>query len=129
MVGEIEMMTLEGVCRYCGNMQPVMAADQIDADNKISEACSCGGEEKEKRRLRVLENIETIAGEAAANMGFNAVDADILYWLKRAGEMILDGGMDKASAEVDGTKIVITINSKGDVKIKRSRTASATLEA
>lgn len=129
MVGEIEMMTLEGVCRYCGNMQPVMAADQIDADNKISEGCSCGGAAKERRKIRVLENIEAIAGEEAVNMGFAAVNGDTLLWLKRAGEMVLNGEMDKASTEIDGTKITIAITRKGDVEIKRSRTESATLGA
>lgn len=39
----MEMETYQGVCKYCGEIQPVMAMDQIDANEKISEECSCGG--------------------------------------------------------------------------------------
>lgn len=129
MVGEIEMMAMEGRCRYCGTIQPVMAADQIDADNKISADCSCGGSAREKKRLQILDNIDAIAGEDAASMGFSSVHGDTLLWLKRAGEMILDGIVDKIGVEIDGTKITIAITGKGDVKIKRSQTESAMLEA
>lgn len=129
MVGEIEMMVMEGRCRYCGTIQQVMAADQIDADNKISADCSCGGAAREKKRLQILDNIDAIAGEDAASMGFSSVHGDTLLWLKRAGEMILDGIVDKIGVEIDGTKITIAITGKGDVKIKRSQTESAMLEA
>ena len=129
MVGEIEMMAMEGRCRYCGTIQPVMAADQIDADNKISADCSCGGEAREKKRMQILDNIDAIAGEDAVSMGFSSVHADTLLWLKRAGEMILDRIVDKIGVEIDGTKITIAITGKGDVKIKRSQTESAMLEA
>jgi len=128
-VGSIEMSAMEGICRYCGSIQPVMAADQTDANNKISADCSCGGAAREKKRTQILDNIEAITGEDAVALGFSSVDGETLGWLKRAGELILHGKMEKISVEVDGTKIVIGINAKGDVKAKRSRTASVTLEA
>ena len=97
--------------------------------NKISADCSCGGAAREKKRMQILDNIDAIAGEDAASMGFSSVHGDTLLWLKRAGEMILDGIVDKIGVEIDGTKITIAITGKGDVKIKRSQTESEMLEA
>lgn len=129
MVGVVEMKALEGTCRYCGTIQPVMAADQTDADNKISADCPCGGAAKAKKRIHILENIDAIAGDNAVKMGFSSVEGGTLSWLKRTAELVLEGKADKVSVDIDGTKIVIGITSKGDVKVKRNKTASVVLEA
>ena len=129
MVGMVEMKTMEGTCRYCGTIQPVMAADQSDADNKISLDCPCGGAAKAKKRIHILDNIEAIAGDNAVKMGFSSVEGGTLSWLKRAGELVLEGKVDKVSVDINGTKVVLGITAKGDVKVKRNKTESVALEA
>lgn len=41
-------MTYEGVCRYCGQLQTVIANSQEEADHIITETCNCQGAEYEK---------------------------------------------------------------------------------
>ncbi len=62
------MDTYEGRCKYCGEIQPVMTMDQIDADEKISECCKCDGANFEKKKAQFPENLDYTIGEGAANM-------------------------------------------------------------
>lgn len=128
MVGGIEMTNFEGMCQHCGNTKLIMAADQEDADLKATHDCDCGGETVLKRKENIVDRLEEIAGERASTYGFQAVDAETLYWLKTAGELVLKGKIDKVNAEVDGTKIIIAEKADGKIKIKRSKTKSTEAE-
>ena len=44
------MKEYEGVCSYCGNIQPVLAMDQEDADLIITRQCDCGAAEREMQK-------------------------------------------------------------------------------
>lgn len=129
MVGMIEMQTYEGVCQYCGEIRPVMAADQTDANHKITADCACGGAQKAEQKRKLLANIEQIAGDGASQMGFAAVDENLRRWLEAAGNLVLDDQIDKAAIQIGTTKIEIAINAKGQCKIKRSLVRTAALEA
>lgn len=117
----IEMNTYEGTCRYCGNIQPVMAMDQNDADEKISEECSCGGAELEKRKKRLLQNLQETVGADAVNFGYSQVSPEQEELITSMALDVLHGRIESASCKFGGTSI--SIRSTGDkVKIQRTDT-------
>ena len=51
MVGEIEMDSFYGTCKFCGQMKMVDAADEEDANVKVTNSCTlprCQTDEKKK---------------------------------------------------------------------------------
>lgn len=114
----VEMNTYEGTCRYCGNIQPVMAMDQIDADEKISEECSCGGAELEKREKRLMQNLQETVGKDAVNFGYSQVSPEQEEIINRMALSVLHGWIDSASCRFGGTSLSI----KGGEKVKVQRT-------
>lgn len=124
----MEMDTYQGVCRYCGDVQPIMAADQLDADMKISEECPCGGAGREKRHKAMLSNIEKLTGSGAGERGF--------IELKNAERELINTVADAVFDEVAGKVTIvlsdstITIKYTGDkIKIDRKRVIGAGMEA
>jgi len=88
MVGEIEMSNYEGTCRYCGEIQPILAVDQMDADVRISEKCSCGGYRREKRHTAMEDNIQAMFGAGCDGTLFKAVTEEQLDLINAAGEAV-----------------------------------------
>lgn len=120
-MSDIEMNTYEGTCRYCGNIQPVMAMDQIDADEQISEKCSCGGAELEKRKKRLLQNVQETVGKDAVNFGYSQVSVEQEELITSMALAVLHGWIDSASCRFGGTSI--SIREAGEkVKVQRTDT-------
>lgn len=117
-MSDIEMNTYEGVCQYCGNIQPVMAMDQTDANTKISEECSCGGAELEKRKKRLLQNLQETIGKDAINFGYSQVSSEQEELINRMALAALHGWIDSAACKFGTTSISI----RGGEKVKVQRT-------
>lgn len=120
MVGEIEMYTHQGVCRYCGEIQPILAADQTDANIKISMECGCGGHEKERQHEKMIMNLEQIIGSKAGKNGFIEIIGDRRVILNSAAEAILNDIIDKITIKFSETTVTMNKNSSGNVKIQRA---------
>lgn len=125
---ERSMDTYQGVCKYCGQIQPIMAMDQQDADQKITECCNCDGAKLEKKRQQLLENLDYTIGEGAANMGFKRVSAGQESLITEMAMAVLEGKLEKATCQIEN--IVITITMASDkCKVKRTDKKAMTLEA
>lgn len=129
MVGAIEMTSHEGECRFCGNIQPILAADQIDADTKISELCACGGYEKEKQWEAILKNIEQLLGDKAGERGFVEAYPEQIDLVKHIAHEAAESRIGRASLTVENTAVTIAMTAKGRVKISRQHVKQTTLEA
>ena len=117
-MSDIAMNTYEGVCQYCGNIQPVMALDQTDANTKISEECSCGGAELEKRKKRLLQNIRETVGKDAVNFGYSQASPEQEELIIGMALAALHGWIDSAVCKFGGTSVSI----RGGEKVKVQRT-------
>lgn len=121
------MDTYQGRCEYCGNIQPVMAMDQIDANKKISEECSCGGTVLERRKNALLKNIEKVIGKEAPNYGLAQVTEEQKELVTNLALATLFGKIEAATVKMDNLKVSISGAEK--VKIKRTDTRNEQLEA
>nr|WP_315022935.1 hypothetical protein [uncultured Aminipila sp.] len=129
MQGEIEMYTHDGICRFCGNIQPVLAVDQIDADNKISDSCSCGGAAKERQWNGILKNIDQLLGDKAVERGFVQAQPEQIELVKHAAHEILESNIGSARMSIENTTVSITVTARGFIKLTRQYTKQTALEA
>ena len=123
----MEMDTYQGRCEYCGNIQPVMAMDQIDANKKISEECSCGGAVLERRKNAILKNIEKVIGKEAPNYGLAQVTEEQKELVTDLALATLFGKIEAATVKMDNLNVSISGAEK--VKINRTDTRNEQLEA
>ena len=54
------MNTYEGVCRYCGSMISIMADSQEEADQLVTEKCTCEASELDRKRDCLMKNLSLI---------------------------------------------------------------------
>ena len=114
-----EIMTYEGVCRYCGQIIPVWAKTQEAADRLASEECDCTGADAKKKKEAVEKNAELIVENK---------DEDIMNILRAAGMMILGGQINQLTLNVGEVKYKVGENSKGQIKFTRTKTKQEELQ-
>lgn len=102
MIGEIEMVNYEGTCQYCGDIQPILSADQIDADKKVSEQCACDGYKKEQRLIRACEAIDTLFGDRVKEKGLKTADYQAIELMKQTAEAINEDVIKSAVINAGG---------------------------
>lgn len=124
---ERTMQMYEGVCKYCGTIQLVLAMDQIDADEKISECCQCDGAEVEKKRIQLLENLNLTIGDGCVEQGFKRVSNEQETLITEMALAVLFGKLDKAVCQIGSTVITISTTSE-KVKVKRVEKKAMALE-
>ena len=129
MVGMIEMANFEGVCKYCGNMQPILAADQIDANLKISETCKCKGYLKEKQHDRMLKNIDQTFGAECQQFGLLPVSTGQLAAITDAAELVFKETIQMTAIGLFGSTAKISKSAKGAIKIERTFSTKVQTEA
>ena len=126
---EIDFPRTEGTCRYCGAIMPIIGADKIDADNKASEGCDCGGYEKEQRLKRATQEIRKMFGSDCTKIGLRAVNEkgiDVLIGLAKA---INEGQISTVGLNIDGAKAVMSLTAKGKIRIVRTDQRQCSSEA
>lgn len=127
-MSEIEMNTFEGQCKYCGNIQPIMAMDQVDADEQISESCECGGAERERRKAALMQSLEDTIGKNAASNGFRQVDQEQEEDITNMALAVFHGRLKAASVKIGGSTInIVATNDR--VHVRRTDTKKLQLEA
>ena len=128
MLGEIEMSNMEGLCKYCGEYRPVLAADQKDADLKAEDNCGCGGLAKEKKHKTMLDNIEKLFGEPCTERGYLPVEPETLETIKAAAEGVFNQSVLSVSIGLGGTSCKVGYGQKGAIKVARKFSSSTELE-
>ena len=111
------MENFMGVCQYCGQETGVIAESQIIANQLVTESCNCKMAGKVRKKEKLKEALQELAGENCEEMGFSQVESVVYDAIETIGCMAVDGLLQAASIKVDGT--VITI--KGGEKTKLTR--------
>jgi hypothetical protein len=114
-----ETMIYEGICKYCGQITPVLANTQKEADMLVTEECDCTGADAKKRKEAVEKNAELIVENK---------DEDIINILRTAGMMILEGRINQLTLSVGEVKYKVGENSKGQIKFTRTKTKQEELQ-
>lgn len=112
--------SFEGICKYCGESDILMAESQLEADEEVSRKCECGGWEAEEKQQQLIAAIRTQSAENT-ELNFKKLDEAQVDMLIDIGILVLEGKIDKATIAVKQSTVVIT----GGVKIKVQRKAMA----
>lgn len=124
-----EMQQYDGVCQMCGHIKPVLAIDQEDADNKITEQCDCGAADKIQQLKMMKQNLEATIGEKAMESGFPIVESSTKEIIEEVAQLIFDEKIGKATFVLEDSTVIISRNAKGGIKTIRKKIKALELEA
>ncbi|MBR2674311.1 MAG: hypothetical protein IKE52_02505 [Mogibacterium sp.] len=120
------MKELTGTCLFCGQTQLVNAETQKQADQLATENCSCDNKLKKVRQCS--DNIHTITGTEAQDIGMEPVTEKVVEQLQELGKLVVYGYIEAASIKL--TDSTITLKAiKGATSVSRKKVLSAKLEA
>ncbi|MFW5676316.1 MAG: hypothetical protein ACOCNL_08560 [Acetivibrio ethanolgignens] len=106
-----------------------MAFDQKDADLKISEQCSCDGHAEAKQWEAIVKNLDVLIGPEAGTMGFVESTVRQKEVILQVAKLVQMDEFESVALKIDGTSLTIKKNAKGAVKVQRTQTKAAALEA
>ena len=128
MVGEIEMQTLYGACRYCGEQRIVNAADQEDANNKVTNQCACPDAMFHRKKRQIEGRLRSICcGEEAEAGNFMTYDDEQLTAVIQLAELVQRGKI--ASVQITAADSVLKLSITSDQAVKFSRNRKEEIEA
>jgi len=122
------MQVFDGRCKFCGRIQPIMAMDQIDANEKITDECPCGKAVMERKEKSLYQKLSFAIGDDAEKAGLQRVSPEQEELITKAALAVLYEVMDKVTFKVDGMTVSIT-GSAEKVKVKRDDKRTTQLEA
>ena len=115
-------------CRFCGQRQIIQAADQTDADNKITKLCACPDARAYQKQERAKETLQAICGADGVEMGFEELDQDQLSLAHLNAMMVLRRKFGSVTIQVADSTIRLKANKDGNLEIERKRTRSIEAE-
>ena len=118
----------EGICRYCGTVESVMADSQEEANYIVSKKCTCPGALLEDRQQQLLQNLQLTIGPACEETGFDAFDSDIVEAIATLAKFVPQDRLQQISVACEKTTLKISINTKGQVKITRTEKKAVAAE-
>lgn len=124
-----DMQQYDGVCQMCGYVKPVLAMDQEDADDKITEQCDCGAADKLQQLKMMKHNLEATIGEKAMENGFTTVESSTKEIIMEVAQLIFDEKIGKATFVLEDSTVMISMSAKGGIKTSRKKIKALELEA
>ena len=109
----------DGVCRYCGKIERIIAESQDTADNLVTERCNCMGATIDRR----LE-----ANEKNARAISQGEPSEITDMLIRLANMILYKKISAVQISIEKTKYKIAENGKGQIEFTKTETEQTKLQ-
>ena len=117
------MREYEGGCSYCGNIQPVLAMDQDDANLIITRRCDCGAAEREMQKNVMVENLKVICN--GGDSGMPQMGEELTEKVISMAMLVFDGTAASITVEIGKSKVKIA---RSGEKIKTSRAMGRKLE-
>ena len=111
------MNTYEGVCRYCGSIVSIMANSQEEADQLVTEKCTCEASELDRKRDCLMKNIEDICENSQSMRAMEREEIDAVLLI---GAQMFKADINSVQIGFDHSGIRIW---KAGDKIKVKRTA------
>lgn len=123
--GRAGMSTLQtGCCHYCGqviNLETDGKRTEAELDRMAQDKCNCYGAARARRIESTGKNIDKLFGEDFP---------DVAELLKAAAPMIMQYELNKITIDTGKkVKAVLTMNSKGAIKVEKNYTAKASVES
>ena len=122
---------IQGVCRFCGQTMMVDAADQDEADRKVSASCKCMGANYERRAGLLAEFVRDLSMEDPTKnfrrLTDNQTDALITIALQTFAGLFDTVSISVAESKFT-FKLVINKNDEQAVRVTRKATSESAVE-
>lgn len=119
--------TMNGICRFCGQVKAVVAETREEADSLATESCNCEAAIQHQRRKEAVEKIELLKQLPEDQTGFRPVSEELCMMLKDLGGRMTDGKIDNVSVTAEGRRISMRLKADS-IKISQSKTVKSELE-
>lgn len=124
MIGETEMESMYGTCRFCGQTQTIEAADQQDADIKATRLCTCPDSRLASKKAEIRKMVQDLCGAGGAEMGFTEMTSEQVDVVLTLSEMIVSGKAISAALRIADSSVKISAAADGELKFSRNRIES-----
>lgn len=119
-----KMKTLEGVCKFCGQVQNVHASSQEDANRIATLQCNCDEAEAYRRKEDLMELINQTCMDLPKESGFESMPEKQVSAIRAIGVLVADRDLEKATIDVADSHCVIGRHKDGTFVFKRSKALS-----
>ena len=113
---------MNGVCRYCGQMQNVEAETQEDADNKATEMCDCPQAIKDRSLDSFCEKVATIVFDTAEETGFEPLSNEQYKLICVLADKIFQKEINGVTVKLDDRTLKLSKDKDGYVKFRQTKT-------
>ena len=124
MIGETEMESMYGTCRFCGQTRMIEAADQQDADIKATRLCTCPDARLARKKAEIREMVQDLCGAGGAELGFTEMTSEQADVVLALAEMIVSGKAISAALRIADSSVKISTAADGELKFSRNRMES-----
>jgi len=133
----MEKRKYTGACLFCGQVYDtdVEFNSQEEADQNATMMCTCSSaklmQKLEASRSAAYQNIDQLFDQGCEKVcGLPACSETVIVFLKQAVDLVSHSHIDGISVNLgsDG-RAKISVTGKGNIKVSRSQSVTATLEA
>lgn len=85
-----ELETMNGICRYCGQLIMVKAVSQDNADEQAAEKCNCKGANRARKIRDAYHQLHAVTGDESVAYGFRTTEPDVENQADELMKLIID---------------------------------------
>lgn len=112
---------MDGVCRFCGQVQSVQADSQEEANRIATLSCNCDEAEAYRRKEDLLELINQTCRDLPRESGFESLPERQVHAIRVIGELVADGDLAKATIDVADSRCMIGKHKDGSFVFTRNK--------
>ena len=112
---------MDGICRFCGQVQSVQADSQEEANRIVTLSCNCDEAEAYRRKEDLLELINQTCRDLPRESGFESLPERQVHAIRVIGELVADGDLQKATIDVADSRCVIGKHKDGSFTFTRNK--------
>lgn len=112
---------MDGVCRFCGQVQTVQASSQEEANEIATLSCNCDEAEAYRRREDLKMLINSTCQDLPEDCGFANMSVGQVKALQNLGSMIADGFIMKATVDIADSRCMINRKKDGSFTFRRNK--------
>ena len=115
------MKSIDGVCKFCGQVQTVQADTKEEADRIATLNCNCDDAEAFRRREDLMTLIDSTCQDLPEDCGFANMSIGQVKALHDLGEMVADGHIMKATVDIADSRCMINRKKDGRFTVRRNK--------
>ena len=115
------MKSIEGVCKFCGQVQTVQADSKAEADRIATLNCNCDDAAAYRSREDLMALIDSTCQDLPEDCGFTNMSVGQIKAMHELGDMVADGFIMKATVDIADSRCMINRKKDGSFTFRRNK--------